>query len=206
MSRPRAVPKLQVCGGFDGSDTADWTAIRLERLDGYMFTPMFGPAGSKVPTFWDPVEHGGRIPRLEVATAIDEIFDTYDVERFYCDPFDWKTEIESWSLKFGDNHVFQWDTGRGHTRVTAVFYALERFLTDVKTGALVSDECPSTKVHMANARKVPKPGEKYTIGKPANEAQKIDLAMTSVLCHEAACDARAAGWKPPTRSLMVVRG
>jgi hypothetical protein len=32
-----------VCGGFDGSDTSDWSAIRLETMDGYQFTPTYGP-------------------------------------------------------------------------------------------------------------------------------------------------------------------
>lgn len=194
---------MQVCGGFDGSDSADWTGIRLETLDGFMFTPTFGV--DERPTIWNPEEYGGRIPRLEVAVAVAELFAKFQVERFYCDPFDWKSEIEAWAQKFGDKHVFQWDMGRGNTRVTAVFYALERFKTDLSTGALTHDGCPVTAVHVANARKIPKPGEKYTIGKPANEAQKIDMAVTSVLCHEAACDARASGWKPVGRSLTVVR-
>jgi hypothetical protein len=195
---------MPVCGGFDGSDTADWTGIRLETIDGYQFTPTFGP--DKKPTIWNPAEHGGKIPRLEVATALEDLFATYEIERFYCDPFDWKTEIESWALKYGDEHLIQWDTGRGHTRVTAVFYALERYKIDISTGALSSDDCPVTRSHMANARKIPKPGEKYTIGKPGNQDQKIDMAVVSVLCHEAACDARAAGWKPPEpRARMTIR-
>lgn len=189
-----AAVRTQVCGGFDGSDSDDWTAIRLETLDGFMFTPRFGP--DRRPTIWDPAEHGGKIPRAEVKVAMDEIFSSYLVERMYCDPFDWRSEIEAWSIEFGEEHVFMWDTGRGNTRVTAVWAALERFKTDLSTGALTHDDCPITKIHMANTRKVPKPGEKYTIGKKSPQ-QKIDSAMTSVICHEAACDARAAGWSPP---------
>lgn len=190
----RRQQKVQVCAGFDGSDVSDWTGFRLEDLDGFQWTPTFGI--DRKPCIWNPAEHGGKIPRLEVALALDEIMTTFDVERMYCDPFDWKTEIEGWSLKYGEQHVIQWDTGRGNTRVSAVFGALQRFLTDLDTGALTHDSCPVTAIHVANAMKVPKPGEKYTIGKPNNEAQKIDMAVVSVLCHEAACDARSAGWKP----------
>ncbi|HRE03046.1 MAG TPA: hypothetical protein PLV68_17235, partial [Ilumatobacteraceae bacterium] len=191
-----------VCLGFDGSDSDDWTAIRAETLDGFQFTPTYGP--DRRPTYWAPEEWPGhRIPRHEVHAAMAELFDRYAVERAYCDPHDWQTEIEGWALRFGEEHVFRWDTGRGNTRVTAVWYALERFKTDLATGVLTHDGCPMTAVHMRNTRKVAKPGEKYTIGKPAQH-QKIDLAMTSVLCHEAACDARSAGWTKPERALTVV--
>lgn len=201
-----AAPKIPVCLGFDGSDSEDWTCIRAESIDGFMFTPTFGPGDGKRPTIWNPAEAPNhRIPRGDVHVAVAEIFTTWAVERFYCDPFGWSTEIEGWALEYGTEHVFEWDTGRGNSRVTAVHAALERFRIDLSTGALTHDDCPITAVHMANTRKIPKPGERYVIGKP-NEAQKIDAAMTSVLCHEAACDARAAGWAPPApRAMTVVR-
>jgi len=194
--------KIQVCGGFDGSDSDDWTAIRLETLDGWQFTPRYGP--DRRETIWDPAAWPNhRIPRGEVKVAMAELFSKYDVERMYCDPHDWQTEIEAWALEFGAEHVFEWDTGRGNTRTTAVWMALERFKTDLTT-FLTHDGCPITAIHMANTRKVAKPGEKYTIGK-ASQEQKIDAAMTSVLAHEAACDARASGWKPKVPALTVVR-
>lgn len=196
--------KAAVCAGFDGSDSDDWTAIRMETIDGYQFTPKYGP--DRRLTIWNPAEWPNhRIPRGEVRVAVEELFATYAVERFYCDPFDWQTEIEQWSILFGAEHVIEWDTGRGNTRTTAVWNALERFRTDVSTGLLTHDGCPVTAIHMANTRKIAKPGEKYTIGK-ASQAQKIDAAMTSVLAHEAACDARSLGWKPPApREPLTVR-
>jgi hypothetical protein len=36
-------------------------------------------------------------------------------------------------------------------------------------------------------------GQTYTLGKPAHH-QKIDASVTTVICHEAAADQRAAGW------------
>jgi hypothetical protein len=45
----------------------------------------------------------------------------------------------------------------------------------------------------ANARKIAKPGQKYILGKPTQH-QKIDVAMSRILAHEAASDAHAAGW------------
>ena len=43
------------------------------------------------------------------------------------------------------------------------------------------------------ARKVAKPGDKFILGKPA-EHMKIDILMADILAHEAAADARGAGW------------
>jgi hypothetical protein len=45
---------------------------------------------------------------------------------------------------------------------------------------------------MRNAVERARPGQKYILGK-ATEMQKIDLAMSSVLAHEAAADAVANG-------------
>jgi hypothetical protein len=48
------------------------------------------------------------------------------------------------------------------------------------------------------------PGEKYIIGKPA-EHQKIDIAMSGTLAHEAVMDAIASGESStPTDSRMFV--
>ena len=57
---------------------------------------------------------------------------------------------------------------------------------------MTHDGCPITAAHMANARKLTR-ASRYVIGKPNNH-QKSDAAMAAVLAHEAAADARAAGW------------
>src|SRR5690606_42058461 len=55
---------IYVAGGFDGSDNDDFTCIKLETREGYVFTPRYGP--DRRPTIWNPAEWGGRIPRSEV--------------------------------------------------------------------------------------------------------------------------------------------
>lgn len=182
--------------GFDGSDSEDWTAIRAETLDGYQFTPTFGP--DKLPTIWDPRRSDGRIPRTEVSAAVDELFGRYKVIRMYCDPRDWQTEIEAWALKYGAKRVFEWPT----YRPVAMHDALVRFVTDLRT-VVGHDGCPITKIHVGNARKIARPGERYILGKPSQH-QKIDAAVTSVLTHEARCDAVAAGARETTTRRRVV--
>jgi len=191
--------KPEVCLGFDGSDTDDWTTIRAEQLDGFQFTPGYGP--DVRPTLWNPAEWSGRIPRPEVHAAVDEIFGRFRVVRFYCDPRDWQSEIEAWALKYGTEVVVEWAT----YRIVQMHAALERFVTDLTTKAITHDGCAITEAHVANARKLARPGERYILGKP-NQHQKIDAAMASVLAHEAAADARAAGWGTATNRRVVVRG
>jgi phage terminase large subunit-like protein len=87
--------------------------------------------------------------------------------------------------------------------MTQMYEAIRRFETDLITGLISHDDCPTTAVHIANARKVAKPGQKYVLGKP-NESQKIDLAMATVLVHEAAADARAAGWSDESDDSTVL--
>lgn len=175
-----------VCGGFDGSEIDDWTGIRLETLDGRQFTPTYGPDSR--PTIWDPAAWGGRVPRGEVHAAVDEIARRYQLVRFYCDPRDWQTEIEGWALTHGERVFVEWAT----YRITQMHQALVRFVVDLGSGRLKTDRCDVTRLHVGNARKVAKPSDRYLIGKPSQN-RKIDMAMSSVLAHQAAADAVAAG-------------
>lgn len=178
---------MRACLAFDGSSNDDWTAIRAETLDGWQFTPTYGPDNR--PTIWNPLEWGGRIPRSEVHAAVAELFVTFDVPLMYCDPPLWSTEIETWAMAHGEKVVIEWAT----YRTAQMHAALDRFVTDLATGALTHDGCPITAQHVANARKVPKPGDRYLLAKPHGAYhQKIDAAMASVLAHEAARDAITA--------------
>ena len=176
-----------VCGGFDGSQTDDHTAIRLETAEGYQFTPTYGP--DKRPTIWDPLQWGGSIPRTEVHSAWEELNARYDLYRVYCDPWKWDTEIGGWALTYGEEVFIEWHTNR----TTQMYAALDRFTTDLATRTLTHDGCPITTLHVANARKVAAGVDRYVLAKPSPH-QKIDAAMTSVICHEAAADAILAGW------------
>ncbi len=188
----------EVCAGFDGSSTDDHTAIRAETRDGFQFTPRYGPEWR--PTIWNPAEWDGQVPRREVHAAVDELARRYRLVRVYCDPREWDSEINGWALTYGDDVFLEWPTNK----VSRMFPALRRFVTDLTTGELTHDGCPITATHVANARKAAKPGEQYLLEKPTQH-QKIDAAMASALAHEARADALAAGW---TRkgSLTRVKG
>lgn len=195
---PSPEPGTSVCGGFDGSENDDWTGIRLETAQGFQFTPRW--RSTDEPMIWNPAQHGGRIPRLQVHDAWAEVADAFRLERVYCDPgfndphdpTSWITEIEMWDRIHGPDTFVPWQMG-GQTRTRAVHAALVRFEADLRSRSLRHDGCPVTAAHIANCRKIPKPADRFILGKPTQH-QKIDLAITSALCHEAAADALAAGW------------
>lgn len=188
-----------VCLGFDGSMVDDWTVIRGRVIsdDGslYGFTPRFADGAL---TIWNPADYGGEVPRSEVLAAVEELFTRFDVVRFYLDPELWQSEIDAWAAQYGDKRVLTWQTYR--TRQMAA--ALERLRTDVTTRGLTHDDCVITASHVANARRVRRPGG-IVVGKP-NEHQKIDAVMADALAHEAACDAKAAGLTRKRSRRMVV--
>ncbi len=198
---PREVPDgAPVVLAFDGSDTDDWTGIRAQTKDGYQFTPVYGDGR---PTIWNPAEHNGQVPRLEVGAAVEELFERYDVVRMYADPPDWKTELDAWSAEYGEKVVLRWET----YRINQMHAALVRLHADVmkSDSAFTHDGCASTFTHVKNARRLVRPNKKYVIGKPS-QTQKIDLAVVSVLADEAAGDVTAAGlWpKPKVRRKVIV--
>ena len=164
------------------------------------FTPTYGP--DRRPTFWNPDEWEGRIPRFEVDAAVSELFEHYTIKRFYCDPHPWETQIDEWALRYGEDTVVGWPTNR----VGRMYDALVRMLEDTADCSTTHSADPTAKLHMMAARKVAKPGDKYVLGKPA-EHQKIDIAMADILAHEAASDMRALGWdgKSTTRKVFVFR-
>lgn len=190
-------PGSPVAVGFDGSETDDWTAIRCVTIDGFRFTPTYGP--NNRPTFWNPKEWGGSMPRGEVDAAMHEIAKTYRIRRFYGDPRDWQSEIGDWALEWSDEVIFEWPT----YRILQMHSALVRSKNDLISRRSSHDGCRVTREHVKNARMVAKPSDRFIIGKPAKH-QKIDMCMADTLAYEAAMDLHAeALWSEPSRLTRV---
>lgn len=188
-AKPRKLgPRPRVVLGFDGSDVDDWTAIRAETMDGYQFTPTFGP--NRLPTIWNPADYGGQVPRLEVMAAMDELMTSLDVVRVYVDPPYWETESDTWVELYGEKRVIRWHT----RRPVQMHAAAERLKTDVvkKDSTFTHDGCEITEGHVGNTRSAARPGGRYVLVK-SSPTQKIDACVTSILAHEAAGDVIAAG-------------
>ena len=182
---------------FDGSEVSDFTVIKAETREGFIFTPRW-LSGTGGGTIWNPADFGGRVPKAHVLEAARDLFGRFDVERSYWDPPYWATEIDELAAELGEDKVIKWPT----YRPLPMHAATERFLADLNSGRITHDGCPITNSHMANARMSARKDMRYMLDKP-DAARKIDAAVTSVLVHEAAADARAAGWGTKQDSKLI---
>lgn len=198
FTAPEDVPYgSPVCLGFDGSRSNDWSAIRLETIDGYRFTPTYGPDNR--PTFWNPKDWPGElVPRGEVVAAFHDVFAKYKVARAYLDPRHWETQADTLASQYGEDVVVQWPTNQ----IRRMYEGLTRYLTDMKAGLTTHSDDPVAKEHALHARKLAKPGDQYILGKPADH-MKIDILMADVLAHEAAADMRALGWQTAEKQSAI---
>ena len=177
----------RIVAAFDGSETDDWTVLRAETLDGHSFTPKFRDGR---PMVWNPADHGGQVPRLEVEAAVEELFSRFDVVVLYADPPWYESEIDRWAERYGDRRVIKWFT----RRTQQMWDAAERMRADImkSDSTWTHDGCPIVTAHVGNTRTSPRPGGKYALVKPS-QPQKIDGAVATILAHEAALDCIAAG-------------
>lgn len=177
--------RTQVVGGFDGSDTDDWTGFRLQTREGHQFTPTFDDGR---PMIWDPAAFGGQVPRLEVNAGMAHIANSFDLVRFYPDPPYWESEIDAWAEEYGEKIVIRWYT----KRVTQMHAAAERLLTDVAKvdSGFTHDGCPITERHIVAAVKSPRTQNRYVLAKPG-DGRKIDQTIPSILANEAWGDVTA---------------
>jgi hypothetical protein len=128
--------------------------------------------------------------------AWSQLASEFEIVRAYLDPAFWESEADTLAAVHGEKVFIKWATNR----LNPMHAALERFRTDVYNGEsdFRHDGDGDVEAHLRNAilraRGVdPATGiNRYFIAKPT-DPQKIDLAMCSVLAHEARMDAIAAG-------------
>ena len=196
-------PRTTVTMGMDLSNNNDWTGIRLETADMYQFTPTYNVGGDLRPTVWNPANFGGFIPRGEVRAAVDYLASEFTIVRAYIDPAgaamgsvdetvvdddSWRTELAEWAAKYGPKVFIPWSC----SRVTPMHASLEQFRSVIRNpeSKFLHDGDIHTRNHITNAVMVAKTMQRYVLGKPHGaDHQKIDLAMSSDLAHEAAMDA-----------------
>jgi len=171
--------------GFDGSLRDDATALVGCRVsDGKLF--LIGiwecPDEVEAAAEWE-------VPVGEVDAAVNAMFDTYDVQRMYCDPAYWQDIVGRWASEFGEKVVIEWWTNRER----AMCAANERFHTATVTGQLTHDGDEILARHIGNAkRKETRSGVVIRKDRPKSP-RKIDAAMCAVLAYEARGDVVASG-------------
>lgn len=183
------MPGDLIVAGFDGAQFEDSTAIVATHVKtGYQW--LIG--------LWEkPLEATDwQVPTEEVDAAVHDLFETYQVWRFYGDPPYWQAWLAKWAGEFGEDRVIEWYTNRRKP----MYYALESFDTAIKTGALSHSGDPDLERHLANSCRHDLPIRDEQ-GKPLwlirkerpNSPNKIDAAMAAVLSWQAYMDAIASG-------------
>jgi phage terminase large subunit-like protein len=181
-------PGEQVALGFDGSIYNDSTCLYGCTRDGFLFelAKWERPLGIPRTDPW-------RVPRSEVHDAVDEAFNTYDVGRMYCDPAKWESEIEAWTVKYGqdrekNDRVVALDTNQARRFAPAC----RRFETGVVEASTSHDGKPLLTAHLAAcARKKVRVNDDDEDGRTMfvivkADTRKIDAAVAAVLANEAA--------------------
>lgn len=204
-------PGSMVCGGFDGSENDDHTALFGCTEGGDLFTVgVWAPDGESLA--W----------RAEVTAAVDWLHDTFDVKRFYGDPAWWVAEMGQWAARHGTVAEF-WTGGRAEGKMAVATGACR---TAIRHGARIDpsprftsplrvvrdrvardaggeDGIPLVQWHFENAR-TRKVRVKVEEDKPAEDAWlvrkerkgsplKIDSVTSAILARRARDDALKAG-------------
>lgn len=124
LAQPVEIPAGTVIGlGFDGSTHWDATVLRGCTVDGHTF--IVGRwSRPKGVAEW-------QVPRADVEQVLADAFDRWRVGRLLCDPPGWRTEIDRWAEKWGEDRVLAFDTNQA----TRMAPAVDRWRTVVRAAA-----------------------------------------------------------------------
>lgn len=187
-------PGELIVAGFDGARTDDATAIvGVDVATGHAWTVGCWERPDK--------DDSWEVPELEVTAAVEEMFDRWEVWRFYCDPFYWNDSVAIWQARFlGPDKkpaVVPWATNQWrniglacHGLASAIRAGAVHHHSDGPDDPLILHVRNAVKRTVAARDDDGKP--LWTLNKSA-PGRKIDAAMALVLAWKARTDAVAAG-------------
>lgn len=175
---------------FDGSASGDSTALVgcTVGTDPHLF----------VVGLWEnPGDRGWRVPREDVDNAVAVAFDRWNVTELSCDPWGWRSEIESWAKRHGQRNVIEWNTAAASRMAPAT----DRLYQAVVGRAVTHDDDPRLAAHVAHcvAKRTPM-GDLVSKDK-RNSVRKIDAAVAAIVAHDRA----AHHSKSPSRKAVSFR-
>lgn len=167
----REVPDgTRIVAAFDGSASGDSTVLIACTLgpDPHVF-----PIG-----VWEsPGDKRWRVPRAEVGAAVDSMFNRYDVVELACDPWGWRSEIESWSRTHGKFRVVEYNTAL----IKRMAPATDRFYQAVIAGTVTHDGDERLARHLANAHATSTAWGDSIHKDRKNSPRKIDAAVGAIV-------------------------
>jgi hypothetical protein len=147
-----------------------------------------------------PAGIGWEVPRAEVLARFREVLSTGRVSRAYCDPHEWRSDINALAAEFGDEVVIQWPTSRD----VAMAAALDRLAADMRNGETFHEDDKRAREHYGNAYLAMRGKLRLVRKEYPNSPRKIDTVPTDALAYEGRADAIASGWTPePTESKLI---
>lgn len=181
--RERALERDLVTGepialGFDGSHSRDGTALIGCTRDGYLWPLEIIERPAGAPDDW-------KVERGRIHRALEQAFDRFDVQVMYADPWHWRSELEAWSEKYGEEKVLEFPTNSRRRMAPAV----DRFRSAIVEGHLSHAGDGDLDRHVANARLRPagqdQDGRGVYILEKAGPSRLIDACVAAVLAFEA---------------------
>ncbi len=159
---------------FDGSASGDSTALVGCTMDGHLL----------VVGLWEhPVDDPRwRVPRGDVDKAVADAFQKYDVVELACDPWGWRSEIESWSKRHGQRRVIEWNTGAAQRMAPAT----DRLYQAVVTGTCSHDGDERLAAHIGNCIAKATPLGDLVSKDKRGSPHKIDAAVAAIVAFDRA--------------------
>ena len=122
------------------------------------------------------------MPRETVSAAIDLVFDRYHVVELACDPWGWRSEIESWAKRHGERRVIEWNTAAAQRMAPAT----DRLYQAVNTKTMTHDGNPDLAAHIAHCVAKPTPQGDLVNKDKRGSPRKIDAAVAAIVAFDRA--------------------
>lgn len=183
---------VRVVLGFDGSASGDSTAL-------VGCTVAEDPHVFVIDVWHNPGDPRWRVPRAEVDRAVDLAMERYDVVELAADPWGWRSEIEGWAARHGEERVIEWPTNV----VKRMAPATDRIYQAIVTGRVSHDGDERLAAHMRNCvAETTAQGDlvrKDRKGSP----RKIDAAVAAIVAFDRA--AFHFTQRPRSRKVLTFR-
>lgn len=124
----------------DGSHSQDATALVACTVDGWLFPVEIIERPANAPRDW-------RIPREQIHRALEYMFDSYQVEFLFADPWKWQSELEGWSERWPTWIV---EAPTNSTQLMPGY--VDRFRVALQEGLVSHDGDEDLRRHVLNAR------------------------------------------------------
>lgn len=178
----------RIVAGFDGSASGDSTALVAATVEPNPHVFVVG--------LWENDHQGWRVNRADVDRTVAEMFGRFDVVEMACDPWSWRSEIQTWADRFGQRRVVEWPTNV----LSRMGPATDRTFTLLSEGRLTHDGNASMARHFANCIAKRTSHGDVVVKDGKSSPRKIDAAVAAIVAID------RAAWhveRPRKRRLFV---